>query len=73
MGESTNTLDANGVTVEKSTYSMYRFLFGIQFHSFFHLEHVNRSKIERVCALIQSSFQASMYKSVISHASFFLI
>ncbi|CAF0891985.1 unnamed protein product [Adineta ricciae] len=45
LGESTNTLDANGVIVEKSTY-----------------KHVNRSKIERVCALIQSSFQASMYK-----------
>jgi tRNA U55 pseudouridine synthase TruB len=45
MGQSTNTLDANGVIVEKSTY-----------------KHVNRSKIERVCALIQSSFQASMYK-----------
>ncbi|CAF4977960.1 unnamed protein product [Rotaria sp. Silwood1] len=45
MGESTNTLDANGVIVEKSTY-----------------KHINRSKIERVCALIQSSFQASMFK-----------
>ncbi|CAF1153492.1 unnamed protein product [Adineta steineri] len=45
MGESTDTLDANGVVVEKSTY-----------------KHVSRSKIERVCALIQSSFQTSMYK-----------
>ncbi|CAF1047793.1 unnamed protein product [Rotaria magnacalcarata] len=45
LGESTNTLDANGVIVEKSTF-----------------KHVTRSKIERVCALIQSSFQASMYK-----------
>ncbi|CAF0829380.1 unnamed protein product [Didymodactylos carnosus] len=45
FGESTDTLDANGVIVEKSRY-----------------KHISTSKIEQVLALIQNSFQATMYK-----------